>query len=277
MNTQLEELACLFVLDRLDSAERIAFEVRLLNDSELAALVDSLETALAERIRALPRHEPGEGLLAGIEARIDLLPSAKAPRLGRSRAPLWSTVARWGIAAVIAVGVSTLAVQSLRRPGRPYVIFVGMDSSQSRFTELPMLEYPKDADGQFIRLASLAEHFWEKPEELPVKMGPVDKIGRGYALFDPSSNQGFIAIREIPDVEQGKRYYLWVLDKASGQARDAGVLPLSGSNRGLYFFSVAPSAGAAPGHLNFFVTAEDAADDKTPGPRGKVVLGDEKF
>jgi len=171
-------------------------------------------------------------------------------------------------------------VQNLRRPTSPAersLLIVGLEPHQSTLAELPMTGHPQGADARFIQLASLAEQYWEKPEDLPVKMASTVQGGRGYALFDPGSNQGFIAIRHLPMAEDGKRYHLWVLDTATGQIREAGVIPASDQARGLYFFSVAPDAAASPGRLGFFVTAEDSTAKATDKPRGKVVLGDRTF
>jgi len=280
MNSQTEELACLYVLDRLDARERAAFEARLAHDPGLAALVSGLETALARRIRSLPQHEPPPGLLAQIEARIDRL-SAGDARLPARTVPMWVTIARWGLAAVIAASLGTIALLNLRRAtiaaSRPFVILVGLDSSRSTLAELPMQQPAQNADARFIQLASLAQQFWEKPDDLPVKMASAGKSGRGYALFDPGSNQGFIAIRQLPVIERGMRCHLWILDRVSGKVREAGILPVTDPARGLYFFSVAPAAGVKPDSLDFFVTAEDASSPDSSQPRGKVVLGDRRI
>jgi hypothetical protein len=280
MNPQIEELACLYVIDRLDAPERAAFEARMAHDPELSSLVGELESALARGVRSLPRHEPPAGLLPRIEAEIDRRRAGEAAP-ARAAIPMWASVARWGIAAVIAVGVGTIALLNLRRAtggaGHPFVIIVGLDSRRSSLAELPIKQAPQSADARFIQLASMAQQYWDKPDELPVKLAPSGESGRGYALFDPASNQGFIAIRQLPVIEQGKRYHLWVLDTASGLVREAGILPTTDSTRGLYFFSVVPAAGARPESLNFFVTAEDAADADSGHPRGKVVLGDRRI
>jgi hypothetical protein len=279
MKKNVEELACLYLLDRLDARERAAFEARLPKDPELVALMRELEGALSRRVRALPQLEPSGGLLESIEARIDGIPPAAARWPARSVAPAWASVARWGVAAAIALGVGIVAVQSLRRPAaeRPYVIFVGLDSLGSRHAELPVRDRARSADASFIQLASLAEKFWDKPEDLPVKPDSASRSGLGYALFDPGSNQGFIAIRQLPAVEPGKRYHLWLLDTASGEIRQAGVLPAASSTSGLYSFSVSPSSGARLDRLDFFVTAEDTSSADAAQPRGKVVLGDRRI
>jgi hypothetical protein len=281
MNPQLEELACLYVLDRLDAGERAAFEARLPRDPILAALVSELEVALSRRVHSLPQFEPPASLLSGIEARIDRLRAGAAPAPARSAAQLWVSVARWGIAAVIAVGVGIVAVQSLRRPApeaeRPYLIIVGLDSLSSSLAELPMQDRPRNADASFIQLASLAEKFWKRPQDLPVKLDSASQSGRGYALFDPISNQGFIAIRQLPDAGRGKQYHLWLLDTSTGRIRQAGVLPDAGPASGLYFFSVSPGSSEKLDRLDFFVTAEDMSAPDSAPPRGKVVLGDRRI
>ncbi len=279
MNSQLEETACLYVLDRLEAGERAAFEARLSREPELAALTREIEASLARRIHALPRHEPPVGALERIEARIDGLEGQARPA-PRGSLPLWAAAARWGIAAVIAVGVSVVAVQSLRRPAaasQPYMIVVGLDSMRSTQAEFPVAARPEGADARFIQLASLAEKFWEKPDDLPVRLGPSGQGGRGYALFDPGSNQGFIAIRQLPVADRGKEYHLWLVDTASGRVSEAGILPVAGSTRGLYFFSVAPPAQGMPGRPDFFVTSEDAGSAPAAQPRGRVVLGNERI
>jgi len=275
MNQPLEESATLYVLDRLDARERADFELRLLQDPVLAGHVHQLESALARRIHALPQHEPPADLLARIDSRLEPRPAGETTPPGRTTTASWTAAARWGLAAVIAVSLATIAVQSLRRTPatteRPLVIMVGFDSRRSILTELPLTGRPQDADARFIQLASLAEKYWEKPEARP------GQGGRAYAFFDPDSNEGFIGIRQLPAVEQGKIYHLWILDTASGRIREAGVLPVTDANRGLYSFSVAPAAGVKPERLDFFVTAEDIAAPETAQPRGKVVLGDWKI
>ena len=86
-----------------------------------------------------------------------------------------------------------------------------------------------------------------------------------------------IDVSELPAAGLGKQYHLWLVDTSSGQIREAGVLPVAESARGLYFFSVAPDTAANSGRLGFFVTAEDSSAKATDKPRGKVVLGDRTF
>lgn len=274
MTTQLEELASLYVLDRLDAAERAAFEARLAGDAALAALVHELEAALEARLRLLPRFPPPPGLLARIESRLDAdTAPAAAPRPAAN--PWWTAVARWGMAAAFAVaaGAATFFYLDRHRAApAPTILIVGLDPRQSALAEVSASAFPGDADGRFVQLASLATHYWDHPANLPVKLGPADGDSRAYALFDPASRQGFIAIQQLPLTAPGQRYHLWIADAATHRAYEAGVLPADAARRGLFFFALAPGSGPA-GRLNFFITAEDAAVKPTQ-PRGPIVLGE---
>lgn len=272
MNPQFEELATLYVLDQLDAAERTAFEARLLREPTLAALVRELESTLAHSVHALPPTPPPADLLARIEARIaPSAPRQTSPPSARSPARL-TAFFRWGLAAVIAVSLATLAVQSFRRPSPPLVVVIGLDAHGSTFTEFPLRQPTRDPDARFIQLASLAQQFWSSPDQLPVDRPAATATNRGYALFDPSSQQGFIAIEQLPALAPAQRYHLWTVDTTTGEVRDAGTLPLSDHTHGLYSFSVSDRArGKKSGQLKFFVTVEDVLSPSRP--HGKVVLG----
>jgi len=275
MNSQLEELACFYVLDQLDPRDRAAFEARLLREPELAALVHELEGTLARNIRALPRSEPPVNLLARIESRLGDIAATDSLPPARLHSFPWTSFVRWGVAAVITLSLATLAVQSLRRPSvQPLVVLVSLDPQHSTLTELPFPNANKDPDARFVQLASLAEQLWENPAKLPAKSRASERDNRGYALFDPASRQGFIAIEQLPAIASGQRYHLWIVDTSSGLIRDAGILPLSGATRGMYSFALAATAGPTePGRQNFFITVEEGPALPADQPRGNVVLG----
>ena len=285
MNESLAETASLYVLDRLDARKRAAFDAHLLREPELAAFVHELEATLARSIRTLPPSEPPADLINRIEARIDAPPEKSVPFPSSVLRPLssglrspWAAAARWGIAAVIAVSLGILAVQSLRRPAQPVFVIVGLDGTSSTFADLPQSAGAKDPDARFIQLASLADDYWRNPATRPGKPVPALGDSRGYALFDPASREGFIAIEQLPVLTASQRYHLWVADVSSGRVRDAGTLPLASLNRGLYSFALEPGDAAKADRPQFFVTAEDiGAVEQAAGPRGKVVLGQRSF
>lgn len=259
----------------LYSGPLFSLALRLLREPGLAALVRDLESGLARGIHALPRSEPSDATLDRIEAQIDARP-APAANTGSSPSPVrWPAFARWGIAALIAVSLSILAVQSLRpAAARPVFILVGLEANQSTYAEFPLQASARDADARFIQLATLAENYWEKPGTTPVSFLAASGGNRGYALFDPGIRQGFIGIEQLPVVGENQRYHLWIVDPATAKVHDAGVLPLAGMSRGLYAFSLAPDDSPKSGRPNFFITVEVDGPAPAPGqPRGKVVLG----
>jgi anti-sigma-K factor RskA len=295
MKESREDLATLYVLDQLDDSTRAVFAARLAREPELAALVHELEAAYADGVRSLPQRQPSAELLGRIETRLDqeIAEGKNLPlgQIGRSKsAPLqpnqtvlvngpWLAWARWGIAAVIAVSLGTLALQSLRGPQQPVFIVVGLDGTTSTLAELPARGVSADPDARFIRLASLAQGYLGNPASLPGSPSAPAGERRGYAVFDPASRQGFIAIEHLPAIRADQRYHLWVADASTGRVRDAGILPLSGGSRGLFSFLVAPADGAAATSPNFFVTVEEASAASSPAdqPRGQVVLGKESI
>lgn len=280
MNAPIEELATLYVLDQLDAPDRAAFEARLVREPALATLVRELEAGLSHGVRSLPPQQPPADLLGKIEAKIGAdanrwSPGSARAETVRSAGSTWIPFAKWGIAAVIAVSLGILAVQSLRQPpAQPVIVVVGLDANRNTFTELPLQGSAKDPDSRFIQLASLAQRFVEQPSEVPAAAKPAGGDNRGYALFDPASQQGFIAIEQLSAIAANQRYHLWVVDPANGQIRDAGVLP-SSTSRGLYSFALNDTSNAKSGHPHFFVTIED--DNAPAQPRGKVVLGSKSF
>jgi anti-sigma-K factor RskA len=56
MNETIEDLACRYVLGRLDAAERATFEARLLADATLVTFVRKIEAALDLRRSLLALH-----------------------------------------------------------------------------------------------------------------------------------------------------------------------------------------------------------------------------
>jgi hypothetical protein len=206
---------------------------------------------------------------------------AVAAEAARSKSGVtWASFARWGLAAVIALSLTTIAVQSLRHsPASPVIVLVGLDPNRNTFTELPLRGSAKDADSRFIQLASLAEKYWQRPGDLPAAQHLSSKASRGYALFDPASLQGFIAVEQLPAIAENQRYHLWVLDPKTGQIRDGGILPLSGGSSGLYSFMLDEGSDPQTERPQIFITVEESGVgvSETAQPRGKVILGDHRI
>jgi hypothetical protein len=132
-----------------------------------------------------------------------------------------------------------------------------------------------NADARYAQLAAIAEKFWDDPARLPTERSGT--AARGYAVFDPESRQGFIAVRQLPQQAHQQRYHLWVVDTATGRATEAGVIPAAASDGGLYSFSLAPDAPAKARQLDVFITAEDASFAQPAQPSNRVVLGGKRI
>lgn len=276
MTPQLEELANLYVLDRLVGRARADFEERLSQDRELALIVRGLETTLAHRVRLLPQHEPPADLFARITAELDA-PAAKTALPARTPAARVSWVP-WSIAAAFALGLgvtTALLWQRDRATAAPVILLVGLDANRSTLATLPLHDPAADADARYAQLAAMAEKFWDDPARLPIERS--DTAARGYAVFDPQSRQGFIAVRQLPQQAHQQRYHLWVVDTATGRATEAGVIPAAASNDGLYSFSVSPDAPTKARQLDVFITAEDASFAQPAKPSNHIVLGGKRI
>lgn len=267
MNDADRDLATQYVLDQLEPRERTLFEARVLAEPELAALVDEIEEALAQTVQNLPGRTPPAALFDRIEARLDSAPVGAA--VATSAAPRgWAAYLGWGLAATIAVSLAILAAQTFRPRPQSVVVVVGLDADRSTLRQLTLDAKSPDTDARFIQLAALAQDLWQKPRS------PASGGHRGYALFDPTSHQGFIAIEQLPPPPSQQRYCLWLVDPATGQVRPAGTLPVSSAERGLFSFAVDPADVPQSNRLNFFLTLEEATSPPAPQrPQGRVVLG----
>jgi anti-sigma-K factor RskA len=275
MTPQLEELASLYVLDRLVGRARADFEERLGQDRELARLVRGLETTIARRVRLLPQHEPPADLFDRISAQLDS-PAANARSPARPT-PAWASWVPWGIAAAFALGlgVTTALLWQRERAAAPVILLVGLDPHRSTLAAIPVRNSPGDADARFAQLAAMAEKFWDDPARLPMERSGTD--ARGYAVFDPESRQGFIAVRQLPQQDHQQRYHRWIVDTATGHATEAGVIPAAASNDGLYSFSLSPGAPAKAREFDVFITAEDAAFSQPTKPSDRIILGGKRI
>lgn len=279
MNTNIEELASLYVLDKLTPKERRAFEERLEADTELVILVRELEAAFEEQITSLPQRKVPDNVFHKIEGRIQ----SQAPASIQSPVitlPI-STFIGWGMAAALLLGVGiTLFVTSRNSfngvaNNQPVVLVVGMNSGSSVLERLPSV-LPIDESENFVQLAQMAENFWQHPEQLPAnitKSPLANTLGSGYAVYDPQSKHGFIAIQKLPAQKAGKNYFLWLRDTKSNVLECAGIVPMREKDQGLYFFELDDDSPISGSLVAFFITEEDTSEQRLSQPKGELVLG----
>ena len=278
MKPHLEELASLYVLDELNPEERAAFEQRLETDTDLLTLVRELEVAMEDQVRNLPQAAAPDHLFDAIQQKISPV-TADAPSKAVITIP-WSTFTGWGMAAALLLGVGlTLLLTNrdseLTMPGsQPVVLLVGMDS-QSAFVEAVPSQMPADELENFVQLAQMAETFWKHPEQLPerVQSPLANTKSSGYAVYDPQSKHGFIAIQKLPIQEDGKNYFLWLKDVGSNVLECAGIIPMQDREQGLYFFELDDNSILSSNKVAFFITEEASTEAELEKPSGELVLG----
>lgn len=247
MNHTDDELACDYVLDRLDPTQRAEFEARLISDADLRQRVREYERGLAARISELPSRSPSRGVWAGITDKIDAAQ-------GRTR-PGWGSVFKWGIAAVIALSLASIAVE--RWVDRPTLVVVALDRGSLGPSHVSIARVGSGPNDAFAQLAAVAANHWEDA-----------KSPRSFVVYDPTTSQGFIAVRDLPAVAADSHYQVWILNRRTGISRPAG--DLTGS--GLYSFAVDPLPGEGADDLRVIVTREKGnALVREPGT--DVVLG----
>jgi hypothetical protein len=283
MNEKTQELASLYVLDKLSPDERCSFEKRLETDTELVLLLRELESAVEDQIRDLPQHKAPAGLFSSIQSQVH--PHSQEVTSKPFITISWASFAGWGMAAALLLGVGlTLLVtnrdESMTSPNsQPVLLVVGMNSDSSAFKTIPTV-ISEDEFENFVQLTQMAENFWDHPEQLPATMNDsplANTRGSGYAVFDPQSKHGFIAIQNLPKQEQGKNYFLWLKDPKANVLECAGIIPLLEKNEGLYFFELEDNSPISSARMAFFVTEENTSEPKLSHPQGELVLGSDRI
>ena len=141
MNEKTQELASLYVLDKLSPDERCSFEKRLETDTELVLLLRELESAVEDQIRDLPQHKAPAGLFSSIQSQVH--PHSQEVTSKPFITISWASFAGWGMAAALLLGVGlTLLVtnrdESMTSPNsQPVLLVVGMNSDSSAFKTIP--------------------------------------------------------------------------------------------------------------------------------------------
>ncbi|MDA0349102.1 MAG: hypothetical protein O3C43_18815 [Verrucomicrobia bacterium] len=283
MNEKTQELASLYVLDKLTPDERSSFENLLETDTELVLLLRELESAVEDQVRDLPQYNAPDGLFSKIQSQVQPFPQVanSKPFITIS----WASFAGWGMAAALLLGVGlTLFVTNRDGPiaganSQPVLLIVGMNSDSSAFKTIPTV-IPEDEFENFVQLTQMAEIFWAHPEQLPatINNSPLANTrGSGYAVFDPQSKHGFIAIQNLPRQEKGKNYFLWLKDPKANVLECAGIIPLLEKNEGLYFFELEDNSPISSARVAFFVTEENTSEPKLSHPKGELVLGSDRI
>jgi anti-sigma-K factor RskA len=279
MDENLEELAALHAFDLLEGEDRERFVAELAGNPELRRLVADLRLSATALAHAAPDAEPP----AELKARVLASASALKPRTPathdfspagnlipfRSWIP-WLAAAC--IAAVAAWSESRFAQaesenSALREQKRVAQLALEqtsakLDDARKLLTEsgrkIAELNADLKAEGDLahFKIATLASMLGNSPAALAV------------AVWDPTREEGVLAVSKLPALASEKDYQLWVIDKQYPSPVSGGV------------FVVDPATGQAhivfradkPVHsiAKFAVSLERKGG--APSPQGPIVL-----
>jgi anti-sigma-K factor RskA len=279
IDENLEELAALHAFDLLEGEDRERFVAELAGNPELRRLVADLRLSATALAHAAPDAEPP----AELKARVLASASALKPRTPathdfspagnlipfRSWIP-WLAAAC--IAAVAAWSESRFAQaesenSALREQKRVAQLALEqtsakLDDARKLLTEsgrkIAELNADLKAEGDLahFKIATLASMLGNSPAALAV------------AVWDPTREEGVLAVSKLPALASEKDYQLWVIDKQYPSPVSGGV------------FVVDPATGQAhivfradkPVHsiAKFAVSLERKGG--APSPQGPIVL-----
>lgn len=227
-----EDLAALHALGLLEGAERSAFEAELALNPELRALVDSLAGAASSIALTAPPVPPPASLKARVLASLDAESGTKVVAFPIAR------YLPWAAAAVLALGVSWLALEntslrtlndSLRTQRR--LAEIAYQTAEGQLAERSILAESmiKELSAQLKRSEDLARL---KISALATLAGNTKEV-QAIAVWDPDKQAGLLTFEWLPPIAEGQDYQIWVIDPAHPNPVNGGV------------FHVAKDGGAA--------------------------------
>jgi anti-sigma-K factor RskA len=262
-----EELACLYVLGLLDPRESAAFETEIQHDLELSELVASLNNATL----SLARTAPLLTLPASARQRLLAAVSGEESTIVPFRAKQRSVFLPWAAAACL---VGLLLFKSVG-DHREKVAFRSSFNQLNRdlknaqqqlalaetarvdlLAKLSLLE-KKDLIAQ-AQVAVLSSLIKDRPQAVAV------------SLWDQEKQNGLLVVENLPVLESGKDYQLWVLDPNSPAPVSAGVFKVDAAGKVRLIFKPNQAIQTA---AKFAVTEETEGGVASPTMDKMVVIG----
>jgi anti-sigma-K factor RskA len=239
-----EELAALHAFGLLEGADRERFESELARNPELQRLVADLRLSSTALAHAAPDVEPPAELKARVLSSASALGGCTGPRSAvpspgnvvpfRTWIP-WLAAACIALAAVWSGRLYVLAKSEnavLREQQR--IAQLTLDETRSQLDnakklltqsgrEIAELNANLRAEGDLahFKIATLASMLGNSPAALAV------------AVWDPTREEGVLAVSKLPALASEKDYQLWVIDKQYASPVSGGV------------FAVDPATGEA--------------------------------
>ncbi len=255
IDERTEELASLHALDLLEGAELAAFETQLASDPQLQALVRELREAAAMLALTAPAAVPDAALKARVLQQIG---QAQPRETGRNtilpfRLP---TLIPWAAAAGFALVAAWLGQDLLatreeaanqrtearlaqlvlrdtanRLEAERIVLNQQMDNSgrQLADTQRQLATTASEAAAANQRVAALNQQLKAEGDLAQFKISTLSSMlgnspqAVAVAVWNPSRQEGLLAVEKLPALAQNQDYQLWVVDPKYQNPVNGGV------------------------------------------------------
>ncbi len=262
-----EEQACLYILGLMSLTEAKAFEAEMQSDSALSQLVASLNNATVALARSAPRQE----LMPGARQRLLDAISRREETIVPFRSPQRSVYLPWAAAACLvglllfkSVGDHREKVALLASFNRLSTdleaakrqVAIAESARTDLLAKLNSLE-SKDTIAQ-AQIAVLSSLIKDRPQAVAV------------SLWDQEKQNGLLVVENLPVLESGKDYQLWVLDPNNPAPVSAGVFKVDPQGKVRLVFKPNQAIQTAS---KFAVTEEKEGGVLSPTMDKMVVIG----
>jgi len=232
IDEQTQETASLYALGLLSPEEKLSFDAQMQADEDLVRLVQELEEGAASLALAAPAMVPPAAMKERILSQIR---SDSKKIIPFPKASAWVP---WAVAASFAIAASYLLVDRGHLQNEIGQLEQRVELSQIRVATLTSLL--KDAPGSVAAVA-----------------------------WDEHNQKGLLDVRNLPPLEEGQDYQLWIVDPSYKQPVSAGILRVRDGVARAEFRPEQPVASAD----KFAISVEKKGG--TPphsGPLGPVVM-----
>lgn len=228
-----EELASLYAFDLLEGAELKQFEATLARSPELRALVGDLTAASAALAHTAPVAVPPAELKARIMSRIAADPRDKVIAF---RLSFWLPLAA---AAAFALATVWLAQQNFIARTENSLLLeqqaladATLQSLRNQLEAERLLASHERLDAA-TRIAALTQQMQEQGDLAQFKIETLASLldhspqALAVAVWNPSTQEGVLAVEKLPALAADRDYQLWVIDPQYPIPVDGGVFEVN--------------------------------------------------
>ena len=258
IDEQLQDVAAEYALDALDLESARAFEAMQASDAELKALADGLRETAAALAHDAPAQLPPPELREQVLSRIRAEAQAGTAAEPTPVAPTTPAAPSAPVTAPSVRGRNML----------PWAIAAGFAlTTAALWTERNQLQQDR------VALLQEARELRDRDNLTKVKIAllsaQVDAYAKASAVivWDPQKQRGIVKLANVPRLEPGKDYQLWVIDPKYPQPVNGGLVPVSEDGMARVTFEPNQPVGKVD---KFAISVEPAGG--VPKATGPIVL-----